>query len=149
MLERYCANNCPYKVRRFNWFDYTSVTNKYAQNPTNMAMNPEVTQRSRGVMEKCTFCKSRIVEAKDTAKMEGRKLKDGDVVTACMQSCASNALVFGEMNDPESRVSQMFKDERSYSLLEEVHAAPAVRYQTKIRNTESLKSGNSHSKGGH
>ena len=137
---RYCANNCPYKVRRFNWFDYTNI-----KAPLNMALNPEVTVRSRGVMEKCSFCSHKIREAKDMAKNEGRKLKDGDVTTACESSCPTGAITFGDMNDPESRVSIAMADQRSYSLLEEWNARPSVRYQTKVRNTDDIKK----DKGGH
>lgn len=128
---RYCVNNCPYKVRRYNWFNYRKTLEKSEA----LALNPEVTVRTRGVMEKCTFCVQRIKTAKDTAKQEGRALKDGEVKTACQQTCPTEAIVFGDVNDPKSRVAQLFKeDPRSYSLLEEFHAAPAVRYMTKIRN---------------
>ena len=140
---RYCANNCPYKVRRFNWFDYTNL-----KAPLNMALNPEVTVRSRGVMEKCTFCTHKIHAEKSNAKNEGREIKDGDISTACEASCPTGAITFGDMNDPESRVSKAMADERSYSLLEEWNARPSVRYQTKIRNTAELKT-DGHGKGGH
>lgn len=148
---RYCANNCPYKVRRFNWFDYRDPERHEltsATAPLNMAMNPEVAVRARGVMEKCTFCKTRIVTAKNKADLEGTEVKDGDIKTACEQSCPANALTFGDMNDPDSRVSKSFKSGRTYSLLEELNAVPAVRYQTKIRNTAQLKSDHA-AKGGH
>lgn len=128
---RYCANNCPYKVRRFNWFNYA----KNIEKPMHMALNPDVTVRTRGVMEKCTFCVHRIKAGRQVARMEERELKDGDVKTACEQSCPTGAIVFGDMNDPNSRVSKMFSQERSYALLEEFHAAPSVRYLSKIRNT--------------
>lgn len=128
---RYCVNNCPYKVRRFNWFDYR----KEMQAPEHMAFNPEVGVRVRGVMEKCTFCVQRIKSVKDTVKQEGRELRDGEIKTACQQTCPTGAIVFGDVNDPKSQVAKMFKEEpRAYSLLEEFHAAPAVRYLTKIRN---------------
>ena len=144
---RYCANNCPYKVRRFNWFDYIKDVRK----PMQMAMNPEVTVRSRGVMEKCSFCRPRIQEAKEKSIREQRALQDGDVVTACQQSCPANAIVFGDMNDPNSQVSQMFKKKNSYGLLEELNTVPALRYQTKIRNTNTLKADkhNGADQGGH
>ncbi len=129
---RYCSNNCPYKVRRFNWFSYTHDTPK----PLHMAFNPEVTVRSRGVMEKCTFCVQRIKDRKQVAKLEKRGLKDGDVKTACEQSCPTQALTFGDMNDPTSRVSQLYKQERAYAVLEEFNAQPSIRYLTKIRNTK-------------
>jgi MoCo/4Fe-4S cofactor protein with predicted Tat translocation signal len=127
---RYCSNNCPYKVRRFNWFNYAKLIEK----PTHLALNPDVTVRVRGVMEKCSMCVHRIKEGKNTAKIEKRELKDGDIKTACQQVCPADAIVFGDMNDQNSKLSQMFKDPRTYSLLEEFHAAPNVRYMSKIRN---------------
>ena len=129
---RYCANNCPYKVRRFNWFNYA----KKVEKPLNMAMNPDVTVRSRGVMEKCTFCLHRIRSAQAKAKLEDRALKDGDVQTACQQSCPTGAIVFGDLNDKTSEVHRLFKREDSYALLEELNTQPAVRYQVKVRNKE-------------
>lgn len=145
---RYCANNCPYKVRRFNWFNYVKDVRK----PLNMALNPEVTVRSRGVMEKCTFCIHRIRGEKAKARNEKRELKDGDIKTACQQSCPTNAIIFGDLNDPESEVSKVFKAQNSYGLLEEFNTQPAVRYRTKIRNTAQLKGDhghNSHGEGHH
>ncbi len=143
---RYCSNNCPYKVRRFNWFNYT----KNIEKPMDMALNPEVTVRMRGVMEKCTFCVQRIKEGKNTARLEGRPVKDGEIKTACQTACPAEAITFGDMNDPESRVSKMFKNERAYMLLEEWHAAPAVRYLAKIRNNGKETADTSHeAKGGH
>lgn len=141
---RYCSNNCPYKVRRFNWFEYT----KKIEKPLHMAFNPDVTVRPRGVMEKCTFCVQRIKDGKNKAKLEKRPLKDGEIKTACQTSCPTNAIVFGDMNDSESQVSKLFKDERSYALLEEWHAAPAVRYMAKIRNN-GKESRPGKDKGGH
>lgn len=141
---RYCSNNCPYKVRRFNWFNYAKLIEK----PTHMALNPDVTVRPRGVMEKCTFCVQRIKEAKNKAKLEDRKLKDGDVKTACQTACPTQAILFGDLNDPESQVAKIFKEEpRSYALLEEWHAAPSVRYLSKIRNND--KEAPAAQKGGH
>jgi MoCo/4Fe-4S cofactor protein with predicted Tat translocation signal len=134
---RYCSNNCPYKVRRFNWFNYAKLIEK----PTHMSLNPEVTVRPRGVMEKCTFCVQRIKAAKHEAKLEERKIVDGDVKTACQTSCPSEAIVFGDLNDPNSKVSQAFnidKEPRAYAVLEEWHAAPSVRYLSKIRNNDKL-----------
>ncbi len=128
---RYCSNNCPYKVRRFNYFNFTGKTEK----PLTLAYNPDVTVRSRGVMEKCTFCIQRIKAGKNKAKLAGVPLKDGDIKTACQTACPTEAIVFGDMNDPESKVAQVFKAEpRAYALLEEWHAAPSVRYLSKIRN---------------
>ncbi|MES2769766.1 MAG: TAT-variant-translocated molybdopterin oxidoreductase [Bdellovibrionota bacterium] len=138
---RYCSNNCPYKVRRFNWFNYATPLKK----PQTMALNPDVTVRSRGVMEKCTFCTQRIHEAKNTAKDQNRKVKDGDVVTACQEACATGAIIFGNVNDPESQVAKLFKDPRSYSVLEEVNAVPSVRYQTKVRNSDTVATAKHHS----
>lgn len=130
---RYCVNNCPYKVRRFNWFNYHKTLDKTEA----LAFNPEVGVRMRGVMEKCTFCVQRIKSVKDTVKQEGRKLKDGEIKTACQQTCPTGAIVFGDMNDPKSQVSKAFNDNpRSYSLLAEFNAAPSVRYMTKIRNNK-------------
>lgn len=133
---RYCSNNCPYKVRRFNWFDYV----KPVQKPLNYAMNPEVTVRDRGVMEKCTFCTHRIHTARIEAKSEGRELKGSDVQVACAQSCPSGCIVFGDLNDENSEVAKLFKKTgNAYGVLEEWGTYPAVKYQTKIRNTAELK----------
>ncbi len=130
---RYCSNNCPYKVRRFNWFNYA----KKIEKPLNKALNPDVTVRSRGVMEKCTFCLHRVRSAQAKAKLEDRELKDGDIQTACQQSCPAGAIVFGDLKDETSKVSRLFKRENSYSLLEELNTQPAVRYQVKVRNKEA------------
>jgi molybdopterin-containing oxidoreductase family iron-sulfur binding subunit len=133
---RYCSNNCPYKVRRFNWFNYT----KKIEKPLHLALNPDVTVRSRGVMEKCTFCVHRIKSKRIEVKNEGRELKDGDIKTACQETCPTGAIIFGDLNDPNSEVSKIFKTEkRAYALLEEWHAAPSVRYLTKIRNNGEAK----------
>lgn len=130
---RYCSNNCPYKVRRFNWFNYAKLIEK----PMHMALNPEVTVRPRGVMEKCTFCVQRIKEGKNKAKTEGRALQDGDIKVACETACPTNAIVFGDLNDEKSQVAKLFKSEpRAYALLEEWYAKPAVRYLSKIKNND-------------
>ena len=143
---RYCSNNCPYKVRRFNWFNYA----KNIEKPMHLALNPDVTVRPRGVMEKCTFCVQRIKAARQVSKLEQREIKDGDIKTACEQSCPTSAIVFGDINDKESRVAKMFKEQRSYALLEEFHAAPAVRYMSKIRNNnEETRHQDGAHKGGH
>ena len=136
---KYCINNCPYRVRRFNWFAY--VDNQefdYHQNSKlgKMVLNPDVVVRERGVVEKCSFCVQRIQEKKLEAKVEERLLVDGEIKTACQQACPADALVFGDLNDPESKVSKMFKDERNYHLLEELHTLPSVGYLTKVRNTK-------------
>lgn len=141
---RYCANNCPYKVRRFNWFKYhdnkmfpenTSMNNDLGK----MVLNPDVTVRSRGVMEKCTFCVQRIQAGKLQAKREGRRPVDGDIVTACASACPANAIVFGDMNDSNSRISKIMEreaEERAYTVLEDVNTKPNVFYLRKIRNKD-------------
>jgi molybdopterin-containing oxidoreductase family iron-sulfur binding subunit len=135
---RYCANNCPYKVRRFNWFNYWNddrFVNFLQDDAAYLALNPDVTTRSRGVMEKCSFCAQRIQAGKLSAKIEKRALKDGDVQSACQQGCPANAIVFGDVNDPESEVSKLIKSDRTYFLLEEINVQPGVGYMTKVRNT--------------
>jgi len=137
---KYCVNNCPYKVRRFNWFQYVKNDEfDFASNSDlgRMVLNPDVTVRSRGVVEKCSFCVQRIQEKKAEAKVAGKKLSDGEVQPACVQSCPANALVFGDMNDPESKISKYLKNERNYHLLEELHTLPSVGYLTKIRNIKA------------
>lgn len=149
---RYCANNCPYKVRRFNWFKYhdndqfpenTSMNNDLGK----MVLNPDVTVRSRGVMEKCSFCVQRIQYGKLEAKKEGRRPVDGEITSACASACPSEAIVFGDLKDPNSRISTMLKlekgengpevkEERAYHVLEELSVKPNVWYFTKIRNKE-------------
>jgi MoCo/4Fe-4S cofactor protein with predicted Tat translocation signal len=141
---RYCANNCPYKVRRFNWFKYhdnTRFPNNSAMNNDlgKMVLNPDVTVRSRGVMEKCTFCVQRIQAGKLEARKEGRKVKDGDIQTACTAACPTDALVFGDMKDPKSRISFILGEEnkeRSFHALEEINIKPNVTYLAKVRNKE-------------
>ncbi|MET1057152.1 MAG: TAT-variant-translocated molybdopterin oxidoreductase [Pedobacter sp.] len=137
---RYCANNCPYKVRRFNWFNYwnDSRFDNYLNNEfTQLVLNPDVTARSRGVMEKCSMCIQRIQAGKLQAKIEKRPLKDGDIKMACQQACSANAIVFGDANDPESEVSKALRSERIYYVLEEINTQPGIGYMTKIRNTDS------------
>lgn len=135
---KYCGNNCAYKVRRFNWFKYNN-NDKFDYHFNNelgkMVLNPDVTVRSRGVMEKCSFCVQNIQSAKLKAKRENRELKDGEVTMACARACPSNAIVFGDMNDKNSELSKLFKNERAYAMLEELNTAPSVKYLTKIRNT--------------
>jgi molybdopterin-containing oxidoreductase family iron-sulfur binding subunit len=128
---RYCANNCAYKVRRFNFFN--NVGNDLTQE---LALNPDVTVRSRGVMEKCTFCIQRIQAARRAARREGRPVNDGEVRTACEQSCPADAIVFGNLADPHSRVSQLTRSPRSYRVLEELNRGPAVYYLARVRNSE-------------
>lgn len=146
---RYCANNCPYKVRRFNWFNYSDSSAEASGrqfehvNVTmnddlgKMVLNPDVTVRARGVMEKCSMCAQRIQAGKLKAKLEKRKLKDGDIVTACASACPTDAIVFGDMNDSQSEISQILEIEnadRSFHVLEELNVKPNVSYLTKIRN---------------
>jgi molybdopterin-containing oxidoreductase family iron-sulfur binding subunit len=156
---RYCANNCPFKVRRFNWADYTgadSFPNNQEEDQldpvvfqmndelTRMVMNPDVTVRSRGVIEKCSFCVQRLQEGKLKAKKENRPLETGaegkwDVRTACQQSCPTNAIVFGNVNDPKSPVSKIRNEEqtaRVFYSLEQLHVLPNVSYLAKVRNTD-------------
>ncbi|WP_028980927.1 TAT-variant-translocated molybdopterin oxidoreductase [Sporocytophaga myxococcoides] len=140
---RYCANNCPYKVRRFNWFKYfenedfdknVSMNNFLGR----MVLNPDVTVRSRGVMEKCSFCVQRIQEGKLKAKMEKRRPIDGEIVTACASACPTDAIIFGDRNDSESRLHKdnvVENAERSYAVLEELNVQPNILYLTKIRNS--------------
>ncbi len=131
---RYCANNCPYKVRRFNFFNY----NKDLYDPKNdvkrLSKNPDVTIRARGVMEKCTFCIQRIKSTKQTIRLEKRELRDGDVVAACQQACPTNAITFGDLNDKNSEVSKAHLDLRSYALLEELNIKPRNLYLAEVRN---------------
>jgi MoCo/4Fe-4S cofactor protein with predicted Tat translocation signal len=163
---RYCANNCPFKVRRFNWADYTGADSfpnnqlkegvgalneaVFAMNDdlTRMVLNPDVTVRSRGVMEKCSFCIQRTQEGKLTAKKENRTLTDNDVKTACQQACPTNAIVFGNANNPESEISQVRKNNslRTFYSLEQIHVLPNVNYLAKVRNTNVLAA---HSEGHH
>jgi molybdopterin-containing oxidoreductase family iron-sulfur binding subunit len=123
---RYCSNNCPYKVRRFNWFQAEWPE------PLHLQLNPDVTVRTRGVMEKCTFCVQRIQTGKLAAKAEGRALRDGDIVPACAQACPTRAIVFGDLKDPESEVSRLAKDPRRYRVLEHLNTQPAITYLKKI-----------------
>jgi molybdopterin-containing oxidoreductase family iron-sulfur binding subunit len=126
---RYCANNCPYKVRRFNWFDYA-----HEDTLQNLSLNPDVTVRSRGVMEKCTFCVQRIQDARSEATRQGLPLQDGAIQTACQQSCPAQAIVFGNVNDPRSQVARQARDARGYRVLEDLNTRPAVTYLTQVRN---------------
>jgi molybdopterin-containing oxidoreductase family iron-sulfur binding subunit len=127
---RFCSNNCPYKVRRFNWFDYHARETS----TKTLVYNPNVTVRERGVMEKCSYCVQRIRGAEIRAQREARELKDGDVVTACEQACPSAAIVFGDVADPASRVSALHANERAFEVLNELGTAPRTRYLAKLTN---------------
>ena len=134
---RYCANNCPYKVRRYNWWKYSDNDQfDYGMNNDlgKMVLNPDVTVRSRGVMEKCTMCIQRIQYGKLDAKKAGRRPVDGEINTACAQACPTNAIIFGDYNDTDSKVAKLSSDERAYHLLEELNVQPSVYYHTKVRN---------------
>jgi molybdopterin-containing oxidoreductase family iron-sulfur binding subunit len=155
---RYCANNCPFKVRRFNWADYTGadsfpnnqdkasglsavVTEQMNDDLTRMVLNPDVTVRSRGVIEKCSFCVQRLQEGKLNAKKENRPLKDSDIKVACAQACPANAIVFGNTIDKGSAIAKIRNEEqteRMHYMLEMLHVLPNVNYLVKIRNTEHI-----------
>ena len=139
---RYCANNCPYKVRRFNWFNYPSYKKFGEVNPAQdelgrMVLNPDVTVRTRGVMEKCSMCVQRVQETKLQAKKERRSVYDGDFQTACADACPADAIIVGDWNDPDSAIRKVSKHKRSYQALEEIGIKPNIWYQTKVRNEEN------------
>ncbi|NCG56268.1 MAG: 4Fe-4S dicluster domain-containing protein, partial [Proteobacteria bacterium] len=127
---RYCSNNCPYKVRRFNYYNNTHEPSKTEQ----MGYNPTVTIRGRGVMEKCTYCVQRINKAKISAHNDRRDLKDGDVVPACAQTCPTSAISFGDLSDPESQVAMTQKSHRSYKMLAGLNVRPRTSYLAQLKN---------------
>ncbi|MDE3215768.1 MAG: 4Fe-4S dicluster domain-containing protein [Gemmatimonadota bacterium] len=137
---RYCAANCPYMVRRFNFFDYTSTIT----DPLDLAFNPEVTVRPRGVMEKCTFCVQRIRNGVQIAKDEGRALRDGEIQPACAAACPANAIVFGDITDRTSRVARAAQSDRGFKVLEDLGVRPAITYLAELRNPAAPKTGGIH-----
>lgn len=134
---RYCANNCPYKVRRFNWFDFTQLSS-----PLQMSLNPEVTVRDRGVMEKCSFCLHKVTEVRHQKSIDkkSKHIDDGEIQTACQEACPTNAINFGDSNDKKTKVSKKFANKRAYTLLHELNIKPGLRYQAKVKNVKHLKS---------
>ena len=152
---RYCSNNCPYKVRRFNWFynhhgPYHPRSDEKVTPIEMMVYNPEVTVRSRGVMEKCTFCVQRISEAKIDAKNNRRRVRDGEIVTACQQACPTNAIIFGDLHDTSSNVRKLFDHNRAYAMLEDLNVRPRLRYLARLRNPANDQGGHAgHENPGH
>lgn len=131
---RYCANNCPYKVRRFNFLDFTSHLSKANEELARLVINPEVTVRNRGVMEKCTFCVQRIQSVKITAKNAQEEIADGSIQTACQQACAAGAINFGDLMNKDSEVSKAHANPRAYAMLAELNVKPRTKYLARIRN---------------
>jgi len=140
---RYCSNNCPYKVRRFNFLLFPAVHGYDWDTPGfKMMHNPEVSVRSRGVMEKCTYCIQRVEFAKIEAEKRGDKVKDGEIKTACQQTCPTEAIVFGDLNDPTSRVAKLQAQSRNYGLLADLNTRPRTTYLASVRNpNDALQSG--------
>ncbi len=132
VATRYCANNCPYKVRRFNFFDLTGMKTA----PENLVFNPEVSVRPRDVMEKCTFCVQRIQDVRQRAKSENRPIGDGEIRPACAVACPADAIVFGDLKDPTSEVARLASSDRGYKVLEELGVRPSVTYLAEIVNPQ-------------
>jgi molybdopterin-containing oxidoreductase family iron-sulfur binding subunit len=141
---KYCSNNCPYKVRRFNFYHYADIDTPVFK----LSRNPDVTVRSRGVMEKCTYCVQRVMEAKIEAKKEGRLVRDGEVRTACQSACPADAIAFGNLKDKTSQVSQWKASPLNYGMLEELNTRPRTTYLAKVINPNpelvKVTSGGSH-----
>ena len=141
---RYCGNNCPYKVRRFNYFNYNTeygyfygwqdLREQANRKLQQLVLNPDVSVRGRGVMEKCSYCLQRVQNGKIGARNEGRKVEDGEIQSACQVACPSQAIVFGDIKDPTTRVSRLQKDPRNYAMLEELNVKPRTLYLARVRN---------------
>jgi Fe-S-cluster-containing dehydrogenase component len=136
---RYCSNNCPYKVRRFNFYLYSDWTTESMRG----MRNPDVSVRSRGVMEKCSYCIQRIEEVKITAEKEERPIRAGEILTACQQVCPTQAIVFGDLNDPNSRVAKLQASKRNYGLLDDLNTRPRTTYLAYVRNSNETLRGQS------
>jgi molybdopterin-containing oxidoreductase family iron-sulfur binding subunit len=134
---RYCSNNCPYKVRRFNFLLFSD----YETESLKLMRNPDVTVRSRGVMEKCTYCVQRIAAAKIEADKENREIRDGEIVTACQQACPTNAITFGNINDKNSRVSKIKNQPRNYGVIADLNTRPRTTYIAEVTNPNQALAG--------
>jgi molybdopterin-containing oxidoreductase family iron-sulfur binding subunit len=133
---RYCSNNCPYKVRRFNWFENWEDK---LRDPQQYALNPDVTVRSRGVIEKCSFCQQRISEKRQQAKLEGRAIRDGEIQTACQQACPADAITFGNVNSADTQIRKANENPRTYRILAQLNVEPSVKYMVRVKNRPEAK----------